>query len=324
MPLDPAVKSLLEDLATSGAPPVEEGTPEAARRAMDATVLRLGPPIPLPVIDDRRIPVVPDHFGTGGVGTEIPVRIYRPNVSGAVAAFVFLHGGGWTMGGIHTHDSLCRTIATAARCVVISVDYRLAPEHRFPAALGDAYASTCWVRRHANELGIDAARIAIGGDSAGGNLATATCLLATERGDPVPALQILIYPATDMRFDTRSYRQYADGYMLTRNAMIWYWKLYRRTKADADIPYVSPLRAPDLSHLPPALIITAEYDPLRDEAEEYASRLQEATVPVKLMRCDGMIHGFLRLLHETRQSKTVIEQIARKLNSPAVRFGDVL
>jgi len=184
-------------------------------------------------------------------------------------------------------------LTNAADCAVVSVEYRLAPEHKFPAAVEDGYAATKWVAQNASNLGVDAARIAVGGASAGGNVAAVVALMARDRGTPRLVYQLLLYPVTNFAFDTPSYQQNADGYMLTKDAMMWCWSLYLRGEADGHNPYASPLRAQDLHGLPPALVVTAEYDPLRDEGELYAARLREAGVPAVCKRYDGMIHGGL-------------------------------
>jgi acetyl esterase len=232
---------------------------------------------------DRRIP---------GPAGDIPVRVYTPNGTAPFPLLVYFHGGGWVLGGIDTHDGTCRSLANGAGCVVVSVDYRLAPEHRYPAAAEDCCAATQWAAAHAAELGADARRVAVGGDSAGGNLAAVVALMARDRGGPALVLQLLIYPATDARFDTASYRDNADGYLLTAADMRWFWDHYLGDSGRGAEPYASPLRAADLSGLPPALVITAEFDPLRDEGEAYAKRLEDAGVASRLSRYDGMIHGF--------------------------------
>jgi acetyl esterase len=224
---------------------------------------------------------------------------------------VYFHGGGWVIGSIETHDALCRELTMEAGVVVVSVEYRLAPEHKFPAAADDAYAAVRWVAQHAAELGIDPARIGVGGDSAGGNLAAVVALQARDLGGPPLALQLLIYPITCDDLGTPSYVENAEGYMLTRADMAWFWSQYLSDPAQGDDPRVSPLRAGDLSGLPPAFILTAEYDPLRDEAEAYAARLEQAGVPVRMRRYDGMIHGFLRRLTLLDQGRVALDEVAK-------------
>jgi acetyl esterase len=206
---------------------------------------------------------------------------------------VFFHGGGWVRGSLQTHDVVCRALANGAGCIVVSVDYRMAPEHTFPAAFDDSLAATRWVGEHAVELGIEPSRLAVGGDSAGGNLAAAVALAIRDEGGPPLVHQLLIYPVTDYNFDTPSYIENAEGYMLTREAMRFYWRLYLRDEADADDYRASPLRARSFNNLPPALVITAEYDPLRDEGRAYADQLREAGTRVVYREYPGMVHGFV-------------------------------
>ena len=234
-------------------------------------------------MEDRAIP---------GPGPEIPVRIYTPDGRGPFPLLVWFHGGGWVIGDLETADGTARRLAAQAGCVVVSVDYRLAPEARFPAAPEDCYAAAQWVAGNAGSINADPGRIAVGGDSSGGNLAAVVSLMARDRGGPPLVFQLLVYPVTSRDLDTGSYRQNGDGYVLGRDAMKWYWDLYLADDADASNPYAAPLLAKDLSGLPPALVITAEFDPLRDEGEAYAQRLQAAGVTATGSRYGGMMHGF--------------------------------
>jgi acetyl esterase len=229
-----------------------------------------------------------------GPAGEVPVRIYTPagGGSGQLPALVWFHGGGWVFGSLDTADLACRGIANRAGCRVISVAYRLAPEAKFPAAVDDCFAVTKWIADHAADLGVDADRLAVGGDSCGGNLAAVVAQLARDQGGPSLAFQVLVYPITDHSFDTPSYRDYGDGYFLTRDAMVWFWNHYLEKLADGACPLASPLRATTLADLPPAIMITAEFDPLRDEVEAYAARLRADNVTVELVRYDSQIHGF--------------------------------
>jgi acetyl esterase len=307
MPLDPQAAKLLELLKMLGLPPVEMLSPIAAR-AQVAPVR--GVPQPVFRVADRQIP------GSAG---PLPVRVYWPEPSQTQDApppvVVFFHGGGWVLCNLETHDAACRGLANAAECVVVAVDYRLAPEHKFPAAVEDAFAATKWVTEHAAELGVDPLRVVVAGDSAGGNLAAAVCLMAKELGGCRPAYQVLIYPVTNYAFETASYRDNAEGYMLTRSAMIWFWDQYLARPEDGSHPYASPLRAADLSGLPPALVLTAEYDPLRDEGEAYAVRLQAAGVAVQTRRYDGMIHGFLRRGDVFDRAHEMLQEIGQVLRN---------
>lgn len=304
MPLDPQAQKVLDATAALGLPPTEQMTPAEARESMRARTAALGPVEDVARVDDHQVPV------DGGT---ITVRCYTPAGRGHFPAYVYFHGGGWVIGDIETHDGICRSLANASGSVVASVDYRLAPEHKYPVAAEDAYAATQWVAREAGRLGVDGRRLAVGGDSAGGNLAAAVCLMSRDRSGPTLALQVLAYPVTHYNLDTRSYRDYADGYLLTRNSMRWFWDHYLRRPEDGAQPYASPLSAPKLHGLPAALIITAEYDPLRDEGEAYAARLREAGVPVTMTRYPGMIHGFLRMINIMDQARAARDEIAGAL-----------
>jgi acetyl esterase len=283
MPLSQESRALLEQLESSGVPPLHTLSVEAARQLMIDLFVTKGDRETVGKVEDRQLP---------GVMGPIPVRFYTPSGSGPFPILVFFHGGGWVIGNRETHDATSRALTNAAGCIVASIDYRLAPEHKFPAAMEDSYAATRWIADHATSIGADPARIAVGGDSAGGNLAATVSLAARERGGPPLVFQLLIYPVTDHAYDTPSYKENADGYFLTRDAMVWFWNHYLDREADGRNPLASPLRASDLRSLPPAFVMTAEYDPLRDEGEMYAKRLRDAGVPVTLTRYDGTIHGF--------------------------------
>ncbi|MFE2753936.1 alpha/beta hydrolase [Actinosynnema sp. NPDC059335] len=235
-------------------------------------------------VTDRHLP---------GPGGEVPIRVYRP-VDGAepLPTVVYFFGGGWALGSIETSDEICRALANAVPCQVITVGYRLAPEHKFPAAVHDCRAAVAWIAGHADELGVDPARLAVAGDSAGGNLAAAVTL---DRDRPALAAQVLVYPNTDHRGDTDSMRENDDPAAFNRHSVAWYWGHYLADPEDGRHPWASPLLAEDLGGLPPALVITAEHDPLRDEGERYAERLREAGVPVVASRYDGVAHGFFAM-----------------------------
>jgi acetyl esterase len=284
MPLHPKVEKLLAGMARLGLKPIDETPlPEARRQMVEASGL-LSPPEPVHSSNDLTIPA-PEG--------EIPLRIYRPS-EGSLPVVVYFHGGGWVIGSIDSHDGYCRSLANAANCVVVSVEYRLAPEHKYPAATNDAYAAVEWISQNAETIGGRAGPIGIAGDSAGGNLAAVVALMSRDRGGPAIGCQVLIYPITDCHLETPSYLQFAEDYFLTRRAMIWFWDQYCPNPSERNQPYASPLRAETLNNLPPALILTAQYDPLRDEGEAYAASLREASVPCRLIRYDGMIHGFTR------------------------------
>ena len=227
-----------------------------------------------------------------GPGGDIPIRVYSPKAQKPLRALIYFHGGGWVLGDLESHDHVCRALANSVPCVVISVDYRLAPEHKFPAAVDDSYAATQWIGNHAYQLGVDRSRIAVGGDSAGGNLAAVVSQIARDRGDPHIIHQLLIYPATDMRMGMPSIDENADGPLLTKAAMHWFVNHYLNGERDRIDPLASPLLATNLRGLPPAFIITAECDPIRDEGEAYGRRLKDAGVPVDVERYEGMPHGF--------------------------------
>ncbi len=303
MPLDPQAKALLEVMNSAETPDIATLEPAVVRQLFstigpEAAVQEVGK------VENRTIP---------GPAGPVPVRIYTPLGSGPHPLLVFFHGGGFVICDLDSHDGLCRALANEAACVVVSVDYRLAPEAKFPAAPEDCYAATCWAAEHAAELGGDPARIAIAGDSAGGNLTAVTALMVRDRGGPALVCQLLIYPVIDHAFDTASYAENAEGYMLTREMMRWFWGHYLAKDSDGANPLASPLRATDLSDLPPAFVITAEYDPLRDEGEAYAARLREAGVPVELVRHDGMFHGFVSMFAVLDQGKQALATASQRL-----------
>ncbi len=280
MPLSPDVQEYLTNLDKMGGVRYGEQPVEVQRQIMeDGAPALFGPFEPVPVEDTT----------ISGPGGPIPVRIYRPeNPSGGL---VYFHGGGWVLGGIKTADGVCATLARKAGITVISVDYRLAPEHLFPAAVEDAWAAVEWADARRDELG-SSGRLAVGGDSSGGNLAAVVARHARDHGMEI-AYQLLVYPVTDANLETTSYIDNAAGYWLTRDGMVWFWDQYV-PEGDRFHPDASPLRAEDLSEVAPALVITAEFDPLRDEGEAYAARLKQAGVAVTLKRYDGLVHGFFR------------------------------
>ena len=285
MPLDPQVSAFLHQIAAAGAPPPHEQTPDEARAGFTLLAVMAGPPEEPVATEDGTLP---------GPNGEIPVRIYRPAGGGLLPVVVYFHGGGWVIGDITSHDTVCHRLAAGVPAVVVSVDYRLAPEHRFPAAVGDCDAATSWVAEHAADLGADPARLAVAGDSAGGNLAAVVARRARDRGGPAIAFQLLIYPATDMTRSMPSHAENGAGYLLETDTMGWFLAHYL-DGADPRQPDASPLFTEDLSGLPRALVVTAEFDPLRDEGEAYAERLAEAGVEVTSSRYEGMIHGFYGL-----------------------------
>ena len=300
MPLHPQYDAMLRQLAEMEGPPLIELPVEAGRemyRAMqpDAAELEVGS------VQD---------VDAGGV----PVRIYRPEGDGPHPVAMMFHGGGWVIGDLTTADGQSREVCRGANALVVSVDYRLAPEHRFPAAAEDCYAATVWARDHAAAHGGDASRLALVGDSAGGNLAAVVAQMARDRKGPPVAFQLLVYPVTDgVNFGTASYHENSEGYLLTAESMHWFWNHYAPDVEQRRNPYASPLLADDLSGLPPALVMTAEYDPLRDEGEAYANKLAEAGVAVELVRYDGFIHGFFGQTRTIPASRVAMDKACAAL-----------
>lgn len=287
-----------------GGPPLNEMSPAEARQAAAAFADFAGPPDPVASIANQTIP---------GLLGDIPVRIYTPHGEGPFPIVVYFHGGGWVIGSLDAVDVPCTMLANRSRSLVVSVDYRLAPEHKFPAAVLDCYAATEWAATHAAELNGDSTRLAVAGDSAGGNLAAVVCALAREIGSVRIAFQALFYPVTNFDFTTRSYQECGADYFLTTDMMQWFWKLYLRSESDGSDWRASPLRLPNVRELPPAFIVTAEYDPLRDEGEQYALRLREGGVPVVLKRLAGQIHGFIWMPGVMDAGKEAVDDAAALL-----------
>ncbi|HEY4941921.1 MAG TPA: alpha/beta hydrolase [Rhizomicrobium sp.] len=287
MSLDVHVRNILDQLAALKAPKLWEIGPQAARAAMKMSVFR-GGDTKIGNSEDRRI---------AGPGGDLALRVYTPLEApqGALGGLVFFHGGGFVIGDLDTHDDLCRCLANGSGCRVVSVDYRLAPEHPFPAAVEDCFAATKFVAEHASDFGIDPKRLAVGGDSAGGNLATVVAQLAKAGGPPI-AFQLLIYPVTQLgASDTPSMRDNAKGYFLEKDGMDWFTRCYAPDKAHRSDPRLSPLLCTDLAGQPPAYVITAGFDPLRDEGKDYADKLDAAGVPVTHVNYPGMVHGFFSM-----------------------------
>ena len=300
MPVHPEAQQLLAALEAAGLPPFEHMTVPQAREATKGFIDLQGEPEEI-ATEDRTIP---------GPAGEIPIRVYTPAGQGPKPVIVYFHGGGWVIGELDTVDNPLRRIANRTGAVVVSVDYRLAPEHVYPAAFDDSYAATAWVAEHAAELGGDPERVAVSGDSAGGNLAAAVAIAARDRQGPRLAAQLLIYPVTDFDFTTESYGQNGEGYLLTKGSMQWFWAHYLGAQDLGKDPYACPARADDLSGLPPAFVATAEFDPLRDEGEAYAANLRIAGVDVTAKRYDGMLHGFAWTLGATPSGAALIDDLA--------------
>ena len=303
MPVHPQAQAMIDRTLALNLPPASQMTVRQLRdnaRERSAALPRED----VAAVRDYRVP---------SVNGDVLVRVFTPRAAAPLPALVYFHGGGWVTGDVETHEGICRTLANAAGCVVASVDYRCAPEFQFPTAADDAYAATCWVATEAAALGVDAGRIAVCGDSAGGNLAAVVALMARDRGGPRLTFQALVYPVTDYDFDNVSYRENADGYLLTRDSMRWYWDQYVPGAADRNNPYAAPMRAASLAGLPPALVITAEYDPLRDEGEAYANKLAAAGVPVSHTRYPGMIHAFFRFTNSIDAARAAVAEVVAAL-----------
>ncbi|MFG3601170.1 alpha/beta hydrolase [Micromonospora chersina] len=309
MTLDPQVVAWRAARAAAATAPLYTQT-LAQARAADLAAIRAGTGAVEPVeeVRDTQVP---------GPDGPLPVRIHRPAGDGRLPTLVYFFGGGWTLGSVDTADGICRRLVNLAGCQTVTVGYRLAPEHRFPAAVDDCHAALRWLARHPDEFRVDPDRLAVGGDSAGGNLAAAVTLLARADGGPRLAAQLLVYPNTDQR-PGRGPTGAEDPLLFNRHSVEWYRRHYLADPGDAAHPLASPLLAEDLAGLPPALVITAEHDPLRDEGERYAERLAEAGVPTEATRYDGMVHGFFAMPGVFDAGRRAQEQAAAFLRA---RFG---
>lgn len=285
MPLDKQIAGVLQQFRDIPEPDFSQ-VDAAQYRQFSDNLLPAIPGDPMSEVRDLRV---------AGAGGELDARLYRPSEEPDLPLLVFFHGGGFVMGNLDTHDNFCRSLARQTEAVVVSVAYRLAPESKFPAAPLDCYAATCWLVEHAAELRVDGSRLAVAGDSAGGNLALAVSQLAARRQGPKISYQCLFYPVTDAGCDSQSFEDFAESYLLSAAMMRWFWQQYLQDVGQADDPLASPLRAESLAGLPPTTLMTAEFDPLRDEGEAMAECLREAGVPVRVQRCDGMIHGFISM-----------------------------
>lgn len=304
MPLDPQLQAMRDQRERDDVAPLYTMSLAEARAADLASIRQTGgEPEPVHDVVDLTIP---------GPGGELPVRLYRPSGRRPLPALLYFFGGGWVLGTIDTADGVSRSLANISGALVVVVGYRLAPEHRFPAALDDCAATLRWVAENASQIGADPARIAVGGDSAGGNLAAALALRARTDGPPLVG-QLLVYPNTDQSADDESMRAADDPFLFNRHSVAWYREHYLADPGDAANPLASPLRAGSLAGLPPALVITAEYDPLRDQGEAYARRLAEAGVPVELSRYAGMAHGFFTMAGTVDASRAALAQAGLRL-----------
>lgn len=310
--LHPQVLELRERLRRDDVPHLTTLTLEQARAADRSSVVDSSVAEPVASVADLRIP---------GPAGPMRARIYRglDLADNTPPVLVYFFGGGWSLGTLDTGDGVCRALANAARCVTVAVEYRLAPEHKFPAAVEDCYAGVAWAVAHARELGADPARVAVGGDSSGGNLAAAVALLARDRGGPGLIHQLLVYPNTDYRADTASMRECDDPYFFNPASVRWYWDMYLPEPEAGENPLASPLRAADLTGMPPATVITAAFDPLRDEAELYADKLRRAGVPVEVIRYDGVMHGFFTMLGTLDTARLAVLTAAARLTTAFTR-----
>ena len=310
MPLDPQVIQVMDSVAALGLPAAHTVSPEEARANGKKRPRSPGPEVAK--VEDRNIP---------GPDGDVPIRIYTPEGNGPFPILVWYHGGGWVVGDLEQADGSCRNLCVGGQCVVVSVDYRLAPETKFPGNAEDCWSATIWAVKNSASINANGSRLAVGGDSAGGNLAAAMCLMAADRGGPEISLQLLIYPVTEVNFTTDSYNQNAEGYSLTKVTMQWYWDHYLSSEDDALNPYAAPLQAKSLVGQPPALVITAEFDPLCDEGEAYAKRLSEAGVATTATRYDGVIHGFFTMGAVVDKGQQAVDEASAALRKAFAASG---
>lgn len=304
MALDEATTAFLSQMAQSGMKPLHEMTPNEARGLGGLLRDMYGPGPALPHVADEAVPVD---------GGQIPVRVLSPSEAPR-AVIVYYHGGGWVIGTLDEFDTLGRKLAERTGAAVVLVDYRLAPEHRHPVAADDAWSALCWVDTHLERIAGTRVPLIVAGDSAGGNLSAIVAQRARAEGGPEIDLQVLVYPVTDADLDTASYRDPENQLMLTRDSMIWFWNHYAPDTASRKNPDASPLQAPDLSGLPPAVVLTAEHDVLRDEGEAYADRLEQAGVPVRRRRFAGQMHGFFTMVNVLPGSAAGLEFVAEEID----------
>jgi acetyl esterase len=303
----PEIADMIEMMGAVPAPELSSLSPEGARQFSEGIFLE--PAEPEPVGDVMELSVSDEG---------VPIRVYVPEREGPYPTLVYYHGGGWVIGDLDSHDETCRVLASEADCLVVSVDYRRSPEHKFPTPLEDCYTALEWVFENAESMQIDTDSVFVGGDSAGGNLAAAVALLARDNEGPEIARQVLIYPVTDYGFDTPSYEENGDGGLLSRADMEWFWDHYLRDEIDGKNPYASPLQAQRLEGLPPATVITCGLDPLRDEGAAYAKRLEEAGVPVTHHNYEDCIHGIAQFLADPMdlsRSRDLLGDVAADLRS---------
>lgn len=304
MPLHPQSKLFIELIKTQNRPPWQDMPVEKSREIFSGFDTAFGEGPSLHHVEDANF-------------DGVPVRIYRPSDAKSLPCVMYFHGGGWVIGNLHTHDTLCRKLAEASKCVVVAVDYRLAPEHQYPSAFDDCYSATQYITEHAHDLGIDPSCLVVAGDSAGGNLAGAVSLKARDeiaKGKSAPniKLQVLIYPVVEADFTTQSYRDFGEGHGLTAATMGWFWEQYYPESNSHDKKYVV-ITASDLSNLPKTHVITAEYDVLRDEAEAYVEQLTAAGVDATLKRYNGMLHGFVHFSALFEDGLVAVQEISQRI-----------
>ena len=307
MPLDAQSQAVLDELTALNLPPLHTLSPETLRGLIK---IPIGPVPEMFKVEDRPIP---------GPGGDITIRVYTPSKGGPFPLLVWYHAGGWVVGDLDISEGSCRRLAEGAQCVVASVDYRLAPENKFPAAAEDCYVATAWLAKNAAAINADATRLAVGGNSAGGNLSAVVSLMARDRGGPPLVLQFMVDAVLDYNFDTRSFLDNAEGYWNTRNWTIYFWNHYLRDESDAKNPYAAPMQAKDLSGLPPALIMTAEYDPLRDDGAGYAERLKQAGIPTTYICYPETIHSFFTRSPRIDKGKEAVAQAVQALKTAFAR-----
>lgn len=307
MALNPQAEAVLKQMEADNVPDISEMNVPQARVFLQTAFSAM---VPVP----EQVREVSDFTVPGPAG-RLPVRLYRPEVGGTPPLVVFYHGGGWVIGSIESHDAVCRALANASGCAVASVEYRLAPESAFPAAPEDCYAAAKWLAENGSDLGFDGGRLAVAGDSAGGNLSAVVSLMARDRGGPEISQQVLIYPAVDFTGDYPSRSENGEGYFLTTAAIEWFGGHYIGDEAVAKEALASPLLAEDHSDLPPAVVITAGFDPLRDEGGAYAEKLEAAGVEVKTIQYEGMIHGFINMLGVLDDAQRAVDEIGSSLRT---------
>lgn len=322
MAIDSQIQAILDQFVKFGPQPLEQLSPDGARNnpslknaveemaaeSLANRAIHLLKPMPEPVALINHIQIPTPEGG-------VLARVYTPKGEGPFPVLVYFHGGGWVIGSLDLYDSSCRGLCNAVKCIVVSVAYRLAPEAKFPAGVNDAYLATQWVMNNAASLNGDPKRVAVGGESAGGNLAAVVCLKIKAENGLMPVAQLLIYPVTDSRMNTESMNKFTETKPLNKAMMNWFYSHYLENESDKNNPFVSPMLAEDLKGLPPAIIVTAEYDPLRDEGEAYAKRLSDAKCLFDYTRYEGTVHEFFSLTGLTDKSKLALENVSTYLKN---------